>query len=1076
MDFRRTLFGTALCALGLAVLANPAPLAAQGVTTAAIGGTVSGTDGNPIESVTVTVRNESTGILNGSLTDDDGDYLVPGLQIGGPYTVEAGAGELGYTPESRSGIQLTLGQRLDLDFVLATDAVQVEGITATINTTDQIINPSRTGQETLISENQIANYPSITRNFTDFVGSSPLSGTGGGATAIGGANNRFNSIQLDGVVTQDLFGLGSTGQPGGQAGARSISIEAVKMYQIIAAPFDVRQAGFTGGLINAVTKTGGNDWGGSVYGYFRNESFVREKLEVDGTDVEFGEFDNQLYGGTFSGPIVRDRVHFFTAVEVERDERPGGEVTIGVNTPAEAHVTTADVEAIASRIGALGGNPGGFGRFTVKNPNTNLFGRVDAQLNQNHLLTVRHNYVRAEDDVVQNRFGGSTYSFDSNFYFFETTTNSFVSALNSTFGNSGFNELTFGYTRIRDRRTPRETFPEVNVRVADADGSGTTTVRMGAEFFSQANELDQDSWEISNNLSFDLGDNHRVTLGVQDQIFKFRNLFLSGATGSWSFDNLDDFLAGDPASFRRNILHSSVDDPNARFSVNNFSIYGQTEYRGFENVVLTGGLRYDVPFMLDDAIRNPPVEQLGRTTSEMPSGNGVLSPRLGFNWDVNGEGITQVRGGVGLFTGRQPFVWLSNLYTNTGLFSGTLTCSGDNVPTFTLDPNSQPNACGSASPSFPTPAVNTVDPDFEFPSVWRFDAAVDRELPWNVVGTVEFVYSKYNKQIILKELNVDFDNPVSTTQGGRPVFGTHKAGLRGSTPQNQIATPNRITSEFLQVVDITNSDQDRAWNLIFQAQKRYSDGFQLSASYTLSDAEDISGLTSSIATSNIGFNPTAGSPNDLPLATSDYIQRHKLSLGGIWDVAEWLTWSMFYSSNTGDQYSYVYDGDVNADGYENVAASNRFNDLLYVPRDASDITLVDPADWDELDAYISTEECLNENRGQIIERNVCKEPWRHRVDTRFTFKIPTVAGQHGELVLDVFNVLNLLNQDWGRNEGVAFAAIDLLELEGWDVANNRGIFDLDQVNLDEAGRADPLTVFDVSSRWQAQIGFRYEIN
>ncbi|MFN2420748.1 MAG: carboxypeptidase regulatory-like domain-containing protein [Gemmatimonadota bacterium] len=1076
----RMFAGAAFVALvALAPLLLPAaPLAAQGVTTAAIGGTVTDPEGNPIENITVAATNNSTGIVRGSVTAEDGDYLVSGLQIGCCYTVEASG--LGHESESESGIRLELGQRLDLDFALGQRAVEMAGITAVITEVDQLINPSRTGQQTLVTENMIENTPTIGRNFTDFVDNSPISGTGGGATAIGGSNNRFNNVQIDGVTAQDFFGLGSTGQPGGQAGARFQSIEAVKEYQIIAAPFDIKLAGFTGGLINAVTKTGTNEFQAAVYGYFRNDDFVRKELNVGGQDVVFGDFDNRILGATVSGPILKDRVHFFGSVETESSQRPGGDRAIGRDAPADVHLSEANAAAIAARLEELGVSPGGFGPVTVENPNNNWFGRVDAGLSEHHTLTVRHNYARAEDDVVVNRFGGSFYSFDSNFYFFESTTNSFATELNSTFGQSAFNEFRFGYTTIRDRRTPKTRYPLILVQgLPDEDGSGTVTAVAGAEFFSQANELDQDEWEFTNNFSFDMGD-HRVTLGVQDQNFKFRNLFLSGITGEWTFSNLAAFEAGTPSSFRRNVLHPSVDDPNARFTVNSLSLYGQTEYNGIENVVLTAGLRYDVPFILDDPIRNEPVEEVvGRNTSEMPSGNGVISPRFGFNWDVNGEGITQVRGGVGLFTGRQPFVWLSNLYTNTGLFSGTLNCRDANVPTFTIDADNQPEACGTAAPSFPTPTVNTVDPDFEFPSAWRFDVAVDRELPWNIVGTVEFLYTKYRKQIFFQEINVDFENPVSITQGGRPVFGTHRAGaLAAGANNNSVATPNRLDSRFLSVVDLTNSDQDRAWNLIFQAQKRYADNFELNASYTLSDAEAISGLTSSIATSNFGFNPIGTTtPNDPPLETSDYIQRHKLSIGGSWDPASWLTWSLFYVGNTGDQYSYVYDGDVNADGYENVAASDRFNDLIYVPVDANDITLFDPADWPVLDTYIRTEECLNENRGRIIARNECKEPWRHRIDTRFNFKVPTISGHHGEIVFDLINVLNLFNEDWGRNEGVPFAAVDLLNLRGWDTANNRGIFDLDQVNLNETETAaDPLTTFNVTSRWQAQIGFRYEVN
>jgi hypothetical protein len=422
-------------------------------------------------------------------------------------------------------------------------------------------------------------------------------------------------------------------------------------------------------------------------------------------------------------------------------------------------------------------------------------------------------------------------------------------------------------------------------------------------------------------------------------------------------------------------------------------------------------------------------------------------------------------------------VWLSNLYGMTGRSTVSFTCraSDNNLPAFTLDPVNQPASCsGAGIPSPPRAVINLVDEDFEFPSAWRFDVAVDRELPWGVVGTAEFLYTKYRKQIFLQEINVD-KNPVSTTQGGRPVFGTHRAG-EDTGNNNDIALPNYLHPEFFQTVLLTNSDQDRAWNLILQAQKRYSDGLELNASYTFSDAEDISGLTSSIATSNVGFNPVAGNPNDPPLATSNYQQTHKIVLGGSYDVTDWFTWSLIYVGNSGDKYTYVYNGDVNADAFEATTASDRVNDLLYVPIDANDITLLDPADWEELDAYIETEACLSEARGRIIERNVCDAPWRNRFDTRLTFKIPTIGGQHGELVWDIFNVGNLLNEDWGRSSGVNFGTIELLALRGWDEENNRGIFDINRLNVGDDGGADPFTVFDTASRWQMQFGVRYAVN
>lgn len=813
----------ALAVIGL--LLPAAKVHAQGITTAAVTGTVTdAAAGTPIENIIVQVTNQATGVVYGSVTEEDGRYFVPGLQVGGPYLIEASG--LGYAPASNTVPRLTLGQRLVQDFGLSQQAIEVEGIVAVAPSVTEIINPTRTGQEQLVSEHAIENLPTLTRNFTDFVDLSPLSGAGGGATAIGSQNNRFNNIQIDGVVTQDVFGLGSTGQPGGQAGARSISIEAVKEYQIIAAPFDVRQSGFTGGLINAVTKNGTNEWQATGYYYHRDESLVRDEL----LDIEFGEFTNTILGGSLAGPIVRDRVHFFVSGEHEKNERPGGDVIAGREPPAQTHVDVADLEEFIDLLEAKAVTAGGFGPFTVNNPNDNFFGRVDAQLNADHTLTLRHNWVQAEDDVVVNRTGGNTYSLDSNFYFFESETNSTVGQLNSTFADKYYNELTFGYTWIRDRRTPVTLYPEVNVITDDADGTGTTTMRAGAELFSQGNELDQDVWEIQNITSFDVAD-HRLTFGIQNQSFKFRNLFLAGSTGSWTFASLEDFEANNPSQFTRSVPFDESFDPNARFTVNNLAFYGQTEYRGIENVVLTAGLRFDKPFVLDDPIENPDVEAaFGIRTDDVPS-QGILSPRFGFNWDVYGDQSTQFRGGVGLFTGRQPFVWLSNLYTNTGRATVSFTCraADGNLPAFTLDPTNQPENCVGADIPPPSRAViNLIDEDFEFPNAWRFDVALDRELPWwGIVGTAELIYTKYQNQIFLQEINVDKD-PVSFTQGGRPVFGTHRPGV-DSGNNNDIAQPNFLHDEFWQTVLLTNSDQDRAWNFVLQAQKRYSDGVEFSA-------------------------------------------------------------------------------------------------------------------------------------------------------------------------------------------------------------------------------------------------------
>jgi hypothetical protein len=1052
----------------------PDTLDAQGVTTAAVSGRVIDADSNPLPGVMVRVTNQATGIARTVVSDAQGGFHISGLQVGGPYSVVAS--RIGFSDDARHDIQLALGQNLVLTLALGVDAIALDAIRVVGEATASgLIRPGRTGAEQLVTEEQLGNLPTITRNFTDFIGMSPLVGGGGAVTSVGQGHNRFNSIQIDGALSQDLFGLGSTGQPGGQARARSISIEAVKQYQILAAPFDVRQSGFAGGLINAVTKSGTNDLRGGAYFYYKNEDFARRDLVIRSDTVKFGEFRNPTFGAFLGGPIIRDRAHFFISGEFEDDTRPGGSVAIGRDPESRTTIREVDARRFHDILTGMGVDPGGYGVRERQNPNRNLFVRVDGQINQNHSLTLRHNFVRAEDDIVTNR-AGFNYSLDSNWYFFESNTNSSVMQLNSALANGMYNEFRVGSTIIRDRRSPNARFPVINVGVPRADVAGTRRLLAGAEFFSQGNELDQDSYEISNDLSFFRGDHH-ITVGVKNELFRFRNLFWPGMIGEWNFNNLDDLAAGRPNTFSRNVAATADVDPNARFNVNQLSFYGQTEWSGIENLRITAGLRYDHPTVLDNPIYNPAIERgLGRRTDELPSGNGILSPRLGFNWDVLGDQTTQLRGGAGIFTGRQPFVWLSNAYSNTGLFTVSVFCTAaaGNLPAFTIDPDNQPSTCAATgTPAPPVAAINLVDPDFQYPHNYRANLALDRELPFGIVGTAEFMFTRARKSIMLRELNVDFDNPVSITQGGREVYGTHTAGPLAAGANNQnLARPNRLTSEALAVVELTNDNQDYSYSMTVQAQRRAAGGLDLNASYTYGRAWDLSGLTSSIATSNIGFNPVKGSPNTPELTTSDFEMAHKTVFSAMYPVRPWLNVALFYTGATGRKYSYVYDGDVNADGYEAQYANNRYNDLMYVPRNAADITLTNPAEWADLDAYISTEPCLHNNRGQIISRNACDTPWDQRLDARVAFRVPTVRAQRAELTLDIFNFLNLLNQDWGVVRGVTFP-IDLLELRGWDYANNRGIFRPKNVRLDENRNADPYLVRDPASRWQAQIGMRY---
>ena len=1076
---RRPLWNLSLVLL--ATLGLAADGWAQGVTTAAVSGRVSGPAGQPLATVQVAVTNTATGVTTGALSGVDGRYYVPHLQPGGPYAVEAQS--IGYETQRRDGIRLVLGQNYRVDFQLEETAVQLEGL---IVTSDATFSQDRTGQQTTVTQEQLLELPTLTRNFTELASLSPLVSSAGVGASVGGQNNRFNNIQIDGAVSNDVFGLADSGVPGGQANGKPISQDAIEQFQILVAPFDVRQAGFTGGLINAVSKSGTNEIHGSLYGFFRNQSLLRDSIRANNTNFLIDDFDNSTVGFTLGGPLKTDKVHFFLSGEYEGRNRPNAlGFESGGNGLGLDPTSITQVESIAQGYGLEFGD---VTAYTRANPALNLFGRLDFQLSPEHRLSVKHTYASADDDDSPSR-GGGFFEPKSATYVFNNETNTSVVQLFSSLGDGFSNEFLANVQFVRDQRAPEAQFQYSTIRVdlPDDPVDPGATIQFGAERFSHANSLDQDILQLTNNLTRNFGA-HRATFGVNAERWAFNNLFVDRSLGQYDFDSPEDLEAG-LASFyalRVPVSGGPVADAAAVFAYWKLGVYAQDEWAVSDQLNLTYGLRVDVPVTGDTPRDNVAFgSAFGFPTTEVPSGNPLWQPRIGFNYQPDASARTQIRGGAGLFAGRPPFVWIANAFGNTGLESVELQCSDTNVPAF--DPNNPPATCADGSgPSAATPSIATVDPDFKFPTELKIDLAVDREFGDGWRGTIEGIYTKAINQVAVEELNGAAPSGESSSGlgiGDRTIYGSPIVDSGDDDPW----AATRVDGGFNEVVRMTNTSEGYSYAVIGELEKRF-DRLNVRGAYTYSRSFDIQSMTSSRAISNYGFNPIGDGValEDRPVTASNFDRPHRVIVTAnalLWPEYGGTNLALIYRGQSGGRYSYVYDGDINGDGFAGNSrnggfSTSRTNDLVYVPASSSELAFRSADDERLFNELVDMDPCLSEARGSILERNACSGPWTEQLDLRLTQGINTPRGQV-ELVVDVFNVLNLLNSSWGLQEGALFNTAQLLRTRGreGDVADGRVLFTYDGFRTTDENDVQhaslPYNVFSASSRYQINLGLRW---
>ena len=1045
LSFTRFLF---LVVVSLLFLAS-SNIYGQGVTTASISGTVTDQNGEPLPSATVMAVHEPTGTQYGTTTRNNGKYNMLGLRVGGPYTVTISY--VGYETQKKENVYLNLGENQTLNFKMATSAVKLSEVTV-VGARNAIISSDRTGSSERVSVRQIQEIPTISRSLQDLTKLSPLfSGTNYQAA---GRNSRYNNIQLNGTQYNDLFGLGS-GAPGSGTGGNSISLDAIQEFQIVIAPYDVRYGGFTGGGINAITRSGTNAFEGSVYGYGRTQDLVG--VSPDSKKAKIANFKNFQEGIRIGGPIIPDKLFFFVNGELSQYTYPWANVSLTPQGPANASSYADQMKSIL--ISKYNFNPGSYSSYDASQPNGKLFTRFDWNISEQHKLTFSYNYYsgNSDNDYSYTRSANNSLSFDSYLYSFKNQTNNAVLQLNSTFGNNMSNELIAGYTTIRDNRGPKENAsPLIQVNEQGF------YMYAGPDRYSSANMLNQNILELTDNFTYTTGD-HIFTFGTHNEFFSFTNLFMASYYGWYTFNGLADLAAGNIGSYSRTFSRTSDPQQSASFAASQYGVYAQDEWSGIKNLKLTFGVRLDLPTFPTDPAQNDSVSYYfpGYSTTNKPNANLLISPRLGFNYDLNGDKITQIRGGVGIFSGRVPYVWLSNNYGGTGTYYAVL--SGKPTTNafsggFSSDPYNQPNAAELGLSPKLSSEIDLVDPNLKMPQVLRFDAAVDRQLPYNFVGTLEFLYSKNINEMTYKLINLK--PQVGTGEGGRPVFSGTNSG----------------NGNFYNMLYLQNTSQGYQYNFVAQVQRNVVRGISLNAGYTYGRAFDINSVTSSQANSQMAYNPIAGNPNNPVLATSDFEVRNRI-FASVTFTHEFFnnaptSISLFYNGQSGKPYSFTVYGDVNGDGFNQ-------NDLFYIPKNDNDIELGSISGgkfvpnsqmYADFDSFVANNDYLSSHRGQIAERNGAVNPWYNQLDMRLVQDVPVIDGHGIEISLDILNVLNLLNNDWGWYQRTPYSTYTIVSSKGKDAATGKYVYSFTKPQNNTPWSAD-----NILSRWAMQLGVRFTL-
>jgi hypothetical protein len=1041
----RTRSFLAASAAFLAVLLTAVPAFGQETTGDLMGLVALKTDKSALPGVSVDAIHVPTGTRYTAVTRANGRFAMLNVRVGGPYTVTAKLS--GFKTETKKDIAVALGEQRELDFELEVMAVR-EAVSVTAEA-EPLISPSRMGSTQTITADELKSLPTIRRQFQDFARTNPYVNSqaydsSGTNITFAGKNNRYNTIQIDGAVNNDLFGLSTTGTPGGQTDTQPISFETIQEVQVAVSPYDVKQGGFTGGAINMITKGGTNDFHGSAYGFTRNQKYFGSDVPQpygDAVHKPLSPSDQSQVGASVGGPILKDRLFFFLSGEKNKLSAPTGGSADGstVNTFKDPAAAALFQSVLTNQYHY---NPGGLADYPTKAKSNLAFGRLDFNANDSNQVTVRYNYVDASNDISSPR-NQNTYSFETAGYTITDKTNSIVGQVNSVFGADSFNQGRVGYQTIRDSRALPVSFPAVYIcntpsSTGCTSSSGAYSLLAGSERSSQANSLDQDILEITDDFTLVKGD-HSFTIGTHNEFFKFSNVFIQDTYGTYFFNSIAALQAGTANVYRVGYANGADPRRPTKFGAQQWGVYVGDQWKVSSKLNLNLGVRFDIPRLTDSPTYNPLVyNTFGVDTSDVPGAQVVVSPRLGFNWAPDPSGKDQVRGGVGVFFGRAPFVWLSNNYGNTGVEYTNVIAS--NVP-FNPDPNNPPRNFPPGSAAI---TVNGVDPKFTFPKVLRSTLGYDRELPWGIRGTVEFMFTKTLEDVFYFNLA---KTPTGTyTFYGAPIY-------------------KNVSTAISDMIYLSNTARGEQQNLSVQLEKRFPFGLNLSAAYAYMNSKAGFEGGSSVAYSNWQFMTTNGDIFTHQLTRSLFEVPNRFTVVGTQafktgPLAHNV--GLVYTAQSGQPYSVLMGGDPNKDGGSS-------NDLIFVPQNYSDIV------WKGAGAPTETQwntflgtTGLDRYRGQILPRNGLDAPWIHTFDFHYDVTLP-ISVVNVQLSFEILNLINLINHNAGLVRYVQNQTYTALNYSGIDAASGKPIY---TVNANALIEGVQYTTQNISSRYQLKWGAR----
>ena len=1069
------------------------------VTTSGITGKVTDANNEPLPGATVLAIHQPSGTQYGAIANSEGQFNLQGMRTGGPYLVEVSF--VGYNKVKYSDITLFLGQSFVLNAALKEESVNVDEVIV-VGAKPSAFGTSKTGASTNISTEQMALLPSINRSLNDFTRLSPYSGAD---NSFGGRDGRLNNVTIDGANFNNNFGL-STGLPGG---GNPISLDAIDELQVTIAPFDVKQANFVGAGINAITKSGTNQFKGSAYTFQRNQDFRGNK--VDGYDLGARPTEStKTYGFTLGGPIIKNKLFFFVNGETSDSPQPIQQWKLSTDGVANAsqnitRVTATDLETFKTALSSkYGYDAGSYTDYSGGNTNKKMLARIDWNINNSNKFTIRYNYTKNVADIPTNatstaatkltsgRISQNAMAFRNNCYSMDNLVHSLTAELNTRIGNNMSNQLLGTYTHIEDvRGSLSSPFPHIDIMK-----DGDAFMSAGYELFSWNNGVKNDIYSIIDNFTYTVG-KHTLTAGFSYEDQYVGNSFQRFGTGYYRFKSLDDFVNGaTPESWALTYGYGGELNPIADLRFGQFSVYAQDEWNITKNFKLTYGIRGDLTSYLNDLVENTEVSKLTFldnrkiNTGMWPSTKMLFSPRVGFSYDVRGDKTLKVRGGTGIFTGRIPLVFFTNMPTNGGMVQNTVIRSGTSADLAKLvqggkiitDVNQMVSTLGlptSAVAALPS-SIAAVDPDFKLPQVWKSSLAVDYQIPTKFPMSVS-LEGMYSKDI----------NAVCQVNANMPDPAVAGFGRFNGPDKRYIYTSTKLNSAVTDAMVLKNTDKGYGYNLNATLNAEPVENLKLMFAYTYTVVKEISGNPGSQANSAWQNQASIDGPNQLGLQNSQYVTPNKVvgSISYRFEYAKHFATNigLYYSGYNTGRYSWVYSSDMNKDGVN--------NDLMYIPATKDEILFKDIVDSKTKEVYftaaqqadafwsfVEQDSYLSKNKGKYAEAYSAKMPWVNRFDLKIAQDFRVKAGKTSntlQVSLDILNVGNLINDSWGVTQTSAPSNYGkVLKYETMD-ANKTPIYSMyyTTTNGQRQLANKSFSVYNNQSNcWQLQLGIRYIFN